>query len=225
MKKVVGVVAVLLSVSIGFAFAQIDTLTIKQQDKNDKELQKLREKHQYWSKCFVVTIGNDTVYGKIKFVEDYSATAKNMFFSRALVFANKDETERKFMPEDINELYVNVSIPEHRKYVSLGKANHKQIYRVIIDGKCKLLYDAQLVGGDGMVMEQMYEHYYVYYKNQLSVALTETEIFSIPLSFQKKSKSIFSDCPSVLEQTQNKSDKSDGLRDVVKQFNKCIESK
>jgi hypothetical protein len=188
-----------------------------------KDTEKLKEKHTGWISCFVIKPAGDTMYGRIKYKDDYSYYTTNIAFSNTLIIALDDETELKFKPGDIKELNLYKHVASAKKYISIGTKKDAKFYRVIIDGPCQLVYNQFEIMANPAMMEQTFERYYIYYKNALSPALEETSILSFPVSIKKKCSGIFSDCPEVAAKFGNDNYKDEQLMQVVKAFNKCLE--
>lgn len=197
----------------------------------DKQTEKLKEKHKGWIACFVVKKSNDTIYGKVKYQDDYSSTSTdNFMFGKGWVIALKDESEMKLNPAEIKELNIYNHTPGFKKYIVLGKPGKEILYRVIIEGPCSLLYEQRTSGGYGVaqtayVMETVQERYYLYYKEQLSMAVNETMLENIPIKYRKKCSELLSECPAIASRLDEEVKYGDDLTKVVKDFNKCVAAK
>jgi len=210
----------------------------KKREKEEKQLKKLKVKHQDWNHCFIVTVKGDTIRGRIKSTADFTASG-TIFTGDFVVLAYPDEREEKIDPSIMKELYIPEERPEYHKYISILRDStyinaNKELFRVIVDGKCKLVFDdvtsssLPVVDQSGMVVgapsSSDGDRYYIYYKNILMPVRTEA-LFAISTAFRKKSREIFYECPALVEKIEDKSYRSADLREIVKEFNLCIESK
>jgi hypothetical protein len=102
---------------------------------------------------------------------------------------------------------------------------------VIEDGKCKLVFDRagkpHTSGISAFVQEG---HYYLYYKTNLTPIRVDIQVdnadiiqFSSSPTFVKKSRKVFADCPQLVEQIQKKEIVASDIREIVRQFNRCLE--
>jgi hypothetical protein len=183
----------------------------------------LKQKHTGWVNCFVIKPTNDTLYGRIKYKDDYSYYTNNFAYSSILIIALNDDSEVKFNPVEIKELNLYNHVASAKKYISIGAKKNYKLYRVIIDGPCQLVYNQYEIMGNPATIEQTFDRYYVYYKNNLSPALEETSILNFPISIKKKCIAIFAECPQVVAKFSTDNYKDEELMQVVKAFNKCME--
>lgn len=219
-----------------------------------EEFNKLKAKHKDWPKCLLIIKG-DTLNGKIKnsYVFDAKGgqlfinsanTEENAIFERGTItFASDDEQEWKLPPQNYSAFFVynNKGTPE--KYVSiLDKTDGAyDVYKVLIEGKCTLLYcetstglsyATPAMGANGgrahmeTVTKSTSDHYIIYYKDVLTGMKTETQDGpNITTGFKKRCRQVFADCPSLIEIIENKVYKPDDLDAMVKEFNQCLDSK
>ncbi|MES2619620.1 MAG: hypothetical protein V4615_02125 [Bacteroidota bacterium] len=252
MLKIIGVVAIL---SIGFALsAQSDVPVSAKKAKAIEKQERLSEKHKTWDSCFVVKSNGDTIYGKVDHRADQSTLMSRYISDIIIFFAHTNEKEEQFIPNNLKELYV-FNLPEgFRKYLVLQheyySAPYGILYRIAVDGPCKLIADrakdnifiqdqtAGIVDPNRMAYEEgdlggsTEIHYYLYYKKKITpikVVFSKDDSGSlhtgISAGFRTKCRKVFSECPALVEQIENKTFRSDDLIEIVKEFNTCIETK
>ena len=204
-----------------------------------KKKEEIKRKYRDWESGLIITIENDTLHRWIKHKNDYSAMGDGE--SRKITVADEKGEESDVNSEEYKELIILGKDPI--RYVSFspkGKDFHN-IYRIILDGSCRILQDHYTKqGGGGLSMGgaapgsnsvsmMPYEgtdadRFYLSYKDKwLKVGLKEG--FNISASFRDKCKEIFSDCPELVSQLEKQSFKSDDLKVIVAEFNSCVNSK
>lgn len=211
-----------------------------QDSKADKKLEKLKQKHASWNKGFIITFGGDTLRGKIKKREDYS-TKGGWFSGPQILFAYPDEHEDKIPFSSFTTLCIPDDSAEFTKYITIPKDTNDQferkIYRVIRDGKCMLLFDEVAgqssfspvsalpiaAGPVGITAYIADDRYFIYYKGKLT-KMREEGWFAMSPAFKKKRREIFSDCPNLVDKIENKTYKADNLREIVEEFNQCLDN-
>jgi len=208
----------------------------KTEVRSAKQIERLKRKHAKWNSCFVISARGDTIRGRIKNRGDYSLNNGSIFAESKIVCSLADESEQKFKADEFKELYIDSEESEYRKYItvedpnSFAGANSKKLYRVITDGKCRLLFDmtvnssGPMMGAGGMMVgggTSTIERYFVYYKDKLTKVRTEYG-FAISANFRKKCREIFNECPDLVAKIENKTFRSSDLREIVTEFNQCI---
>jgi hypothetical protein len=221
-------------------------IKIKKQNEDQREQRrsdKLKSKHSDWNNCLIVTLRGDTIRAKIRDLNkadvfapldlshgrigaDYSVIKGGIIVQSKVIIAHSDETEEEIPAENFKELYVPAEDSAFRKYVSLAPDSEypdRRIYRVITDGKCKLLFN-QIEGGGSGGSSVSLNRYYVYCNGKLT-KLREENLIVFSLQFRKKCSEIFTECPELVSKINDKKYKSIDLRQIVKEFNECIENK
>jgi hypothetical protein len=210
-------------------FAQNDTSDEGSLGTGEKHLERLRHKHASWLKGFVINLNGDTIRGKIKPKEDYSNEVWGIDINNPIHLALAGETDTIFYATAIAELYVADNPVGFQKYISLFDdgmfLGHevKNLFRVIADGKCKLVYNKKEQMGTptshmGTPTSHIVECYYVYYK----AVLTNMDL--PPKKFRAKCKELFSECPDVTKNIEGTNFESRYLESMVNKFNECLAS-
>lgn len=223
---------------------KVNINTISKSDiKALKKAENIKMEHQRWNNCFIVKQTADTIYGRVKGKADYSSSGDYSVWSAdfwtdgTLQFSYADDTEEYFTPADIKEIYLIGRSLEYSKYISA----ENNLYRVITDGDCKLVYNeannvnAAGIGANGLISTaggRNNQRFFIYYKGFLTLMRTEVDNdnmipfhFNLSIGFKEKCREIFTECPSLVEQIENKTLRSVDLREIVKEFNKCIAQK
>ncbi len=181
-----------------------------------------------WDEAFIVRVIGDTVFGKIERRDDYSIYS----------FAS-DKKELHFLKRgttDILDIYGTVELhvftdnPEFQKYIFLYANELKRpifsdstrktwnIYRVVVDGPCKLLYDE----GPSLFGMPEFRHQF-FYKGVLKPA--NSSLLFNEADFKRYCREALSDCPEVVAKTDKGVYKAKDLSKIVKEFNECISGK
>jgi len=214
-------------------FVNINTLS-KSQLKDLRATQKTIAAHQHWLNCFIIKQAGDTLYGKVKHRRNYSSNnGANPWYNSDIVFTYPDDKEEVFALSEIQELSINGV-----KYLVLdGGMGYTDLYKVVIDGSCKLVYKEfegynTTTGWQGMAINTTHysnDSYYVYYKNTLTRMRTifsgEFGSFQTSAGFKGKCREIFFECPALIDKIENGDFKSLKLRQEVNEFNQGIEVK
>ncbi|MBP6733019.1 MAG: hypothetical protein KA149_13220 [Chitinophagales bacterium] len=219
---------------------------------------RLAKKHADWDSCFIVKAKGDTIFGKVNHRPDQSSLLSSYPSDVVVFFAHRNEKEEQFIPNDIKELYV-YNLPDgFKRYLVLEDeyylSNFGILYRVVVDGPCKLVADRvkntvplmTSIGysftasktPDSLLYEYPYRfvieesHYYLLYKKSFTpirVTLGELNagdpVWGISASFKKKCAKAFGECPALVAQIENNTFRSKDIREIVKEFNSCIGSK
>jgi len=223
MKNFQVVLAILLAPV--FVWAQTDSLLTTTTGKltEQKQSEKLKAKHANWNSCFIVMMNGDTLKGKVKKREDYSFS-RGLFTEGKVLFAHVNDREEIIQAKAFRELCLAQMDSEYMKYITLAKdtgESGRKIYRVVADGKCKLLFDEIPASLGVPILTPPEERYYIYYNSKLTRMRREAE-FNLNAGFKKRYKEIFSECPGLLAKIEDKTYKPDDLRGIVTAFNRCI---
>jgi hypothetical protein len=153
-------------------------------------------------------------------------------------FTQADDKEIEYPLNTIKQLSIAMSGSGYVKYLSLDDGTGQYyLYRVIVDGKCQLVYtetdsyydnpswgNMPRVGGAGQTGS---DYYYVFYKGLLTEMRTihSTDFGSIGLAvgFKENCKEVFGECPALVEKIKQKELKSINLKQIVEEFNQCIQ--
>ena len=197
------------------------SFTIASGDNDQKMQDRLRKKHQSWYSCFVVMLTGDTIRGKVKQSADFPVTGY-LFGAGRFLFAHSDESEERIGAAQFKELYVADEGREYRKYITLdsrAETDNREIFRVVEDGKCRLLSDEINGPGVGALSDKAY----IYYKSKLTKVNLNAAIDKTP-EFKNQCAVIFSDCPALVQQIANNGKGLSGWGGVVLAFNECIKT-
>ncbi|MES2621481.1 MAG: hypothetical protein V4615_11580 [Bacteroidota bacterium] len=206
-----------------------------------------KAEHSKWDSCFIVKQTGDTVYGKIKARTDYSSTGAYTIFSEdfwtssSIKFLHPGEREELFSLAQIKELFLKNRSPGYQKYLCIDSS----LYRVITDGNCKLVYNEEKGTSSGAMMMNAagggftpigagaaydVQRYFIYYNDELTKMKTASVgsdnlipiVFDGSAMFKAKCRRIFSECPALLAEIENRTLRSNDLRQIVDRFNTCI---
>jgi hypothetical protein len=131
------------SISVVDSGKKINLNNLSKKDlKTMREKEKTKTEHSKWVNCFLVMQNGDTVYGKIRDRVDFSSymfslNADELWPTDSLRLLRADDQEIRFSVIDLRELNLEKASPDYKKYLIVDGFP----YRVIMDGKCKLLYN------------------------------------------------------------------------------------
>lgn len=217
--------------------AQSKTSADSTQKKKLSKEERLAKKHANWDSCFIVKAEGDTIYGKVDHRYDQSTLLSSYISDMLIFFAHPDGKEEQFIPNDLKELYVYNLADGFKKYVVLDDeyylSNYGILYRVLVDGPCKLVADRVKSTLPISVASAFQEaHYYILYKKKftpIKIAFSDgganSGTINIAPGFIKKCAKAFAECPALVEQIENKTFRSGDIREIVKEFNNCISVK
>ncbi|HLP49523.1 MAG TPA: hypothetical protein VK154_01500 [Chitinophagales bacterium] len=216
---------------------------------NSKELKEIAakeaiaKKYANWNRGFLI-VKSDTFFCWIEPKPDYSAIGMGM--ERTITTASIKGTEKNWEPEEYRKLVITEK--DTVEYICYTPKNGKlNIFKIVNDGACKLLQDryendkeqnnssapifipnsapggTMIGGGPGLaiVLPKTSDRYYILYKGVWTKTKTDSGP-GIDDYFRKKSKEIFTECPQLVKQLEDKTFWSDDIREIVKEFNSCI---
>lgn len=201
----------------------------------------IAKKYANWNRGFLI-VKSDTFRCWIEPKPDYSAIGPGQ--ERIIVTASASGTEKRWNPDEYRKLVITEK--DTVMYICYTPKNGiLNIFKVVSDGPCKLLQDryendenAQSTGGiitmstpSGTVMgapgiipihyAKTSDRYYILYKGVWTKTKTDSGP-GIDDYFRKKSKEIFTECPQLVKQLEDKTFRSDDIREIVKEFNSCV---
>ena len=208
-----------------------------------REREKIKHKYANWPDCLIILNKNDTIKRWVEFKGDYSVMGEGEV--RTIKVATEKGEEYKLEPEEYKELIILGK--DTFVYITLAPTggDYKNIYRVIENGPCKILFDhyigrslAPTIGTMGVSAgapsivsylsvagssgsERERDRYYLLYKNKwLKVKLKEG--FTIAPSFIDNFKDIFSECAGLSNRIETQKEQTLDLRKIVDEFNTCV---
>ena len=220
---------------------EIDSYRLTPYNANSHELvalkkgEDLRQRYDNWGYCYLIKSKGDTLRGRIKNVADYSVNIDGIVYPEIVMLDEKKGTANSV---DF-KLYDRMEILGRDDYKFLLCCDdEKEIYKILVDGPCKLLYSEvrsgagfMMTGNGGSmpVMPQDRERYFIYMNHALIKMRAESNdnIFmpTVTTNFKNKCKEIFRACPVLLEKIENNTLRSNNLVEIVTEFNNCIAHK
>lgn len=102
-------------------------------------------------------------------------------------------------------------------------------YKIVIDGKCKLLSQtkgAPTVQSAWETQQLQWERYSFYYKG-IVIAVSSENIWDADANtgFRSTCRILFTECPVLLEKIEKRELNSKNMRQIVTEFNQCLETK
>lgn len=186
-------------------------------------LDKAKAIHQKWNNCLLIMANGDSVKAQVQKSDDYRLTGGLFAYGKVLV-GYPDGTEEKVKANQFLELYIPAEDSGYKKYITVEgeEMGSRKVYRVVVDGKCKLL--SANIGGSTPplgVGEDAVEKFYFYYNGQLMAANFRAASGN-NRAFINQCKDFFSTCPDLVQRITTQAIPLSNLSDIVTEFNKCL---
>ncbi len=206
-----------------------------------KRKEEKQRKYAGWENCYVIKGNGDTIRGKVEYNSDYTTPGESS--SSTITIVDGLGVESTLKPEDFR--YLIVMDRDTTKYLSFapGEVGYRKIFKIIIDGKCKLLqnhytnHNAGGLYGTTSFAGQMgvasgfsfrpskdidEDRFYLLYQNKW-FNVKKVEGFNVTFDFHDDCYKILFDCPELVTSLQMPNSKMDDIREIVNEYNNCLE--
>ncbi len=207
---------------------------------DEQKREEMKLKYASWDKCCLLHSIGDTVKGWIKYNEDLSSNTVYEQHGKDVVVADEiTGTERTYKMGNWFKLIIfGRDTTSFLCIYTDADYERKGIFKILVDGPCYLLYNEWRVDGGFMssggtgtayMTPQDREKYSIYYKGIYTKLRAESQdnpaMPSTAYNFKKKCQEIFAECPALVTKIDSKIFRSDNLREIVKEFNECLNNK
>lgn len=218
-------------------FPEVKKSTVKKStvQKNEKQTEKQRQLNAQldtWDTCFIILLSGDTAFGTT------IAAGGSVIDQRKIKFGQRERGIMNFTADDLREVYLFKAPSDYRHYISAPDGMMNFFARIIVDGKCRLLYRKATIntGGVGMVGSGPFgttmtpmpgqikevDQFYYQYKGEITKVHYETNTTLVTNFMERSAKVMKQDCPAIIEKIKTGEYTYSDIGTVVKEFNACI---